>query len=112
VAQPQSRNRRRRGGGGGGAKPKPLALWRPVPPLAEPAPIVSVGDPTAVLHSLGDPPLQGQGAVAEHYMAAVIQRAAGLATALAATAGLLATEAGPDADDVEDEDADADEDVT
>ena len=47
-------------------------------------------DPTALLRSLGDPPLQGQGAVAEHYLAAVVERAAGLATALAATAGLLA----------------------
>ena len=43
-----------------------------------------------VLRSLGDPPLAGQGAVAEHYMGAVVDRAAGLATALAAAAGLLA----------------------
>ena len=39
--------------------------------------------PTALLRSLGDPPLQGQGAAAEHYLAAVVERAAGLATALA-----------------------------
>jgi len=80
-----SRNRKRRN-----RKPKPLDLWRPVPQLPAPEPITPAGDPTALLRSLGDPPLQGQGAVAEHYMAAVVERAAALATALAATAGLLA----------------------
>jgi hypothetical protein len=65
-------------------------LWRPVPELAEPDPIVLVTDPTALLRSLGDPPLQGQGAVAEHYLAAVVERAAGIAAALAASADLLA----------------------
>ena len=73
------------------AKPKALHLWRPVPQLSELAPIIPAADPTALLRSLGDPPLQGQGAVAEHYLAAVIERAAGLATALAASAGLLAS---------------------
>jgi hypothetical protein len=42
------------------------------------------------VRSLGDPPLAGQGAVAEHYLGAVLDRAAALATALAAAAGLLA----------------------
>jgi hypothetical protein len=69
---------------------KAVDLWRPVPKLAEPERIVPVNDPTAVLRSLGDPPLQGQGAVAEHYLAAVVKRASDLATALALTAGLLA----------------------
>jgi hypothetical protein len=69
---------------------KSVDLWRPVPKLADPEPIVPVNDPTAVLRSLGDPPLQGQGAVAEHYLAAVVERAAGLATALAVAADLLA----------------------
>jgi hypothetical protein len=73
------------------AKPKAVPLWRPVPQLGDLAPIAPAADPTALLRSLGDPPLQGQGAVAEHYLAAVIERAAGLATALAASAGLLAT---------------------
>ena len=70
--------------------PKSVDLWRPVPKLPEPERIVPVSDPTAVLRSLGDPPLQGQGAVAEHYLAAVVERAAGLATALAVAADLLA----------------------
>jgi hypothetical protein len=101
TEQPKSKSQRRRrkgsGGGGGGAgnqgagaKARRPDLWRPVPQLADPAPIVPAPDPTALLRSLGDPPLQGQGAVAEHYLAAVVERAAGLATALAVAAGLLA----------------------
>jgi len=61
-----------------------------VPDPPEPTPITPAADPTALLRSLGDPPLQGQAVVAERYMSAVIERAAGLATALAAAAGLLA----------------------
>jgi hypothetical protein len=96
VSQPRNRSRRRRGG----QKAKRADLWRPVPQLAEPAPIVPAPEPSALLRSLGDPPLQGQGAVAEHYLAAVAERAAGLATALAVAAGLLAD---PDADEAEPE---------
>ena len=70
-------------------KAKPNDIWRPVPQLDAPAPIVPASDPTAMLRSLGDPPLPGQGAVAQHYLAAVVERAAGLATALAAAAGVL-----------------------
>jgi hypothetical protein len=72
------------------ATPTAAELWRPVPQLPEPDPITRADDPTALLRSLGDPPLQGQGAVAEHYLAAVVERAADVATALAAAAGLLA----------------------
>ena len=60
-----------------------------MPQLEDPKPIVPATDPTVLLRSLGDPPLHGQGQVAEHYLAAVVERAAGLATALAATANLL-----------------------
>jgi hypothetical protein len=98
------RRRRRKGGGGGGnANPNTNGtrarrpdLWRPVPQLADPAPIEPASDPSVLLRSLGDPPLQGQAAVAEHYLAAVAERAAGLATALALAAGLLVT---PDLDE-------------
>ena len=104
APRPKAKRRRRGGGGGNNAggnraagangggpqRAKRPDLWRPVPQLADPAPIDPAEDPTALVRSLGDPPLQGQGAVAEHYLAAVVERAAGLATALAVAAGLLA----------------------
>lgn len=80
--QPRNRGRRTN---------KAVDLWRPVPALPPAEPIVPATDPTMLLRSLGDVPLHGQGAAAEHYIAAVVERAAGLATALAAAAGLLAS---------------------
>jgi len=60
-------------------------------------------DPTALVESLGPLPFPGAGA-APHYFAAVYERAAGLAVALAAAAGLLDLSASPtDDDDDEDE---------
>jgi hypothetical protein len=82
--------RRQSGGRRRKNKPKSVDLWRPVPQLPDPEPIRPADDPTAVLRSLGDPPLERQGAVAEHYLAAVLERASGLATALALSADLLA----------------------
>lgn len=81
-AQPQGRRPQAR-------KPHAGDLWRPVPELGEARPIEPASDPAALLRSLGDPPLQGQGQAAEHYLAAVAERAAALATALAAAAGVL-----------------------
>jgi hypothetical protein len=69
---------------------RPVDIWRPVPPLPDPPPIEPANDPTALLRSLGDPPLPGVAVVAGHYISAVTMRAAALATALAASAGLLA----------------------
>jgi hypothetical protein len=85
-----AQNKRRRS-----KKAKGFDVWRTGSPLPDPEPIVPLRDPTALLRSLGDPPLQGQSQVAQHYLGAVVERAAGLATALAAAAGLLAS---PDAD--------------
>ena len=68
---------------------KPIDIWRPVPPLPDPKPIVATADPVALLRSLGDPPLGGKSVVAGHYVASVIERAAMMATALAASADLL-----------------------
>ena len=45
-------------------------------------------DPTALVESLGPLPFPGAG-LAQHYFQAVYERAAGLAVALAAAAGLL-----------------------
>jgi len=46
--------------------------------------------PAALLESLGSPPLRGHASAADHYIAAVVERAAAVATALAASAGVLA----------------------
>ena len=71
--------------------PKPTDLWRPVPQLPDVEPVVAAHDPGVLLRSLGDPPLMNKSTVAGHYMATVIERAAGLASALAASADLLAS---------------------
>ena len=65
-------------------------LWRPVPQLPDPEPIVAATDPGIVLRSLGQPPLQGVGSQAEHAFELVVRRSSMMATALAAAAGLLA----------------------
>ena len=57
-----------------------------------------VDDPTALLRSLGDPPLPGNGVAAGHYVASVIERAATLAIGLAATTDLLADPSDSSAD--------------
>lgn len=89
--QGNSRNRRRKkSGSAGGANQRHVDLWQLVPMLPDPEPIVPTTDPRMTVRSLGDPPLAGQGAVAEHYLGAVLDRAGALATALAAAAGLLA----------------------
>jgi hypothetical protein len=55
----------------------------------EPIRVITPGvDPTALVESLGPLPFPGAG-VAQHYFQAVYERAAGLAVALAAAAGLL-----------------------
>jgi hypothetical protein len=68
--------------------PRPIDLWRPVPRLPEPEPVVAADDPTAALRSLGDPPLPGNRVAAGQYLASVIERAATLAVGLAAAANL------------------------
>ena len=72
------------------AKARPVDLWRPVPQLPPPTPIAPATEPAALVGSLGHPPLAEQSVVAEHYLAAVVERAATLANALAAAGGLLA----------------------
>jgi hypothetical protein len=66
------------------------SLWQSVPRPEPIEPIKPAPAPTALLESLGSPPLRGHASVADHYIAAVIDRAAVVATALAASAGVLA----------------------
>jgi hypothetical protein len=75
------------------AEPTPAEFWRIPPKAAAPARITPATDPTALMRSLGRPPLDHTGA--DRYLASVAQRAAGLATALAVAADILAE---PDAD--------------
>ena len=57
--------------------------------VVEPRRLITPGvDPTALVQSLGPLPFPGA-SLAEHYFKAVYDRAAGLAVALAAAAGLL-----------------------
>ena len=52
-----------------------------------PAPLRPTDHPTALIHSLGTPPLPN-GDIARHYFDAIYERAAALAIALATSAGL------------------------
>ena len=73
------------------ARPERVAPVSGVRPAEKVAP---APDPTALIRSLGDPPLRFH--EADHYLAAVVERAAALAAALAASGGLLASPADPD----------------
>jgi hypothetical protein len=64
-------------------------LWGAVPSLARPEPIQLAPEPATLIESLGQPSLRGASSTVEHYVASVVQRAAGLAAALAASAQLL-----------------------
>ena len=70
---------------------QPLEFWKAVPEPSAPRPIVPTADPTAVLRSLGNPPLTGQGENATRHLVLAVTRAAQVATqGLAAPNGLLA----------------------
>lgn len=70
---------------------QPLEFWRAVPEPDPPTPIVPAADPTAVIRSLGNPPLTGQGENAPRHLVLAVTRAAQVATqGLAAPNGLLA----------------------
>ncbi len=81
-------NQRRRGAG----RPQPPAVdcWvLPTEPLPEVEPIVIPADVGAMLRSLGDPPMRN-GVAAAGYFTTVVERAAGVALALALSADLVA----------------------
>ncbi|MEN3314265.1 MAG: hypothetical protein V7605_499, partial [Acidimicrobiaceae bacterium] len=54
-------------------------FWRAVPDRGRPMPIAPASDPTALLRSMGKPPLPGQ-AGADRHVATVIERASVLAS--------------------------------
>ncbi|MGD9798482.1 MAG: hypothetical protein AB7H43_04865 [Acidimicrobiia bacterium] len=75
----RQRNRRR----------KAVEFWQDLPDDDAPVTVVPAVDPTASIRSLGTPPLPGQGSAADHVIAAVVQRAARQAAALAAVSNIL-----------------------
>ncbi len=85
------RNNRSGTRGGRPVDVSPVDFWRAVPDRGNPPPISPAADPTALLRSLGKPPLPGQ-AGADRHVATVIERASVLATALAAATDLLAAD--------------------
>jgi hypothetical protein len=64
-------------------------MWDPVPSPAAPEPIRVATHPAALIESLGPPALRGSASAVENYIVSVVERAAGLAAALADSAGLL-----------------------
>jgi hypothetical protein len=81
---------RGKGGRSGSNRPAQRDFWGYS--LTPPEPVERIrpsGDPTALIRSLGDPPLRGHGTVAQHYFKAVYERSASVATALAAASDLL-----------------------
>lgn len=86
MSRPRNKNqqqRRRRGG---------VDMWADAPELPVPDRIRPPADPAALTRSLGDPPLGRHSVPAGNAVAAVIERASMLASALAASAELLATD--------------------
>lgn len=72
------------------AKPAaPVDLWRTPEPLGPFEPIVVPAEVGAVVRSLGDPPMNNPVA-AGHYFNSVVERAAGVALALALSADAVA----------------------
>ena len=77
-----------------GRRPRPAGptafdVWLEPQPLPELKPVTSTADPTALLRSLGDPPLSARGLPVEEYLYRVAISASRLAAAVAGSAGLL-----------------------
>jgi hypothetical protein len=86
----QSRRRTKATRNGKGKKTSARDFWGVEPDDDDgPALIRPSEDPTAMIRSLGPPPLPSRETVAEHYFVAVYEKATALATALAAASDLL-----------------------
>ena len=70
------------------SKRTPTDIWRDAGPLPDVEPVRPSKDPTALMRSLGDPPVANAEAVLLQY-ATVIERSASIAAALALSAGVL-----------------------
>lgn len=88
MSRPRSRSK----GRGGPRKFAKVDLWAETPELSPPDPIRPPDDPAALVRSLGDPPLGRHSVPGGNAVAAVVERASMLATALAASADLLGTD--------------------
>lgn len=91
MSRPKQKPQHRRHGGKPSG-PKPYDVWAPAPPLPEARPVRRVDDPvviTALLRSLGDPPLSARGLPVEEYLCRAVESAARMAKGLALSAGLL-----------------------
>jgi hypothetical protein len=69
-------------------RPQAADIWRPHAPLPPVEPIAAPHEVGALLRSLGDPPINGGAAAANHFTM-VVERAAAVALALAFSADLL-----------------------
>lgn len=83
------RRRSKKRSGRGRSAPQPLEFWKAAPEMGPIDPIRVADDPTAVLRSLGNPPLAGMGQDATRHLALAVNKAAQMAVALAATTPLL-----------------------
>lgn len=90
TAKPKASNSKRRNRSRKSKKKQQSSFWGEATVVDREEVSVKIADePAAVVRSLGSPPLSGHETVAEHYFDAVYERAAGLASALAAAADLL-----------------------
>ena len=70
-------------------RPVAVDIWRDPGPLPDIEAITVPADVSALIRSLGEPPML-DGTAASHYFSTVVERAAAIAAALALSADLLA----------------------
>lgn len=88
MNRPQNRSSQRRS-----RRPKPpppVDLWQTAPVLPDAERIIIPSEVSALLQSLGDAPTIGGSIIVGGYFAAVVERTAAVAAALASSADLLA----------------------
>ncbi|MEX2659363.1 MAG: hypothetical protein WD232_06680 [Acidimicrobiales bacterium] len=89
MSPPAGRRRRRPNRSKVEQQAPPSDFWRAPPTPSPPDKVAPVQDPTALLRSLGTPPLPVHSSVADASLALVTVHASRLAIALAAAADLL-----------------------